>query len=348
MKILYVEDDIGKNFHSITTLFETYLGHKKIKALESLKNDVSGYGIEPQEVKKIVESCGIIDFEFDFSAGLKKIIENHPQYSIFIIDRDLSEIEYELADIRKIDSKYNEKFYDQFFEREGDYFLELLITEKVDVLNKFYFLTANSRDDLRNAEKLKDHLDFGRFKAGNIIDKSSNEEMHKLKMRIENDVKLQILKDNLRYVNILEKINPVLSENFLDLLQNKDDTNQNIIRKNLTTIRNLLSDNILPEIARIKKAPDFCWNKNTKDQIVMRGVISWICDFDKETKTNNYKLNSNSIIKNFLYDIQEIASDFGDHKNYKKEEKTQPSSDTVNALIYALKDIIVWFDSILE
>ncbi|MDP8268930.1 MAG: hypothetical protein P9L97_09405 [Candidatus Tenebribacter davisii] len=346
MKILYVEDELTKNIPKIIRLFEKYLGGNRVEQLEKLENDISGYGAGPQEVKQIVESCGIIDIEYTFSGGLAKIVKSHQQYSIFIIDRNLSEIEYDLVDIQKIDQKYNEDFYNQFFEREGDYFLELLITQKMDVINKFYFLTANSRDDLRNAEKLKDHLDFGRFKAGNLIDKSDTDEMKKLKMRIENDERLQILKDNLSYVNILKKINPQLSHNFLDLISNKDDTNQNSIRKNLTTIRNLFSDNILVEIAKQKNAPEYCWNHNKKDQIVMRAVISWICEFNRETRKINYRFNSNSIIKNFLYDIQEIASDFGVHKKDNKEDKTQPTSDTVNALIFALKDIIVWFDSI--
>ncbi|MDP8267243.1 MAG: hypothetical protein P9L97_00820 [Candidatus Tenebribacter davisii] len=346
MKILYVEDELTKNIPKLIRLFEKYLGKKRVKQLEELEYDESGYGANPQEVKKIVESCGIIDIEYTFSGGLAKIVESHQQYSIFIIDRNLSESAYERSEIMKIDSAYKETFYDKFSEREGDYFLELLITKKEDVINKFYFLTANPRDDLRNIDKLKDHLDFGRFKAGNIIDKSDNQEMDKLKRRIEKDEKLQILKNNLRYVNILKKINTQLSENFLDLISNKDATNQNSIRKDLTTIRNLLSDNILPEIAKQKNAPDYCWNLKNKDQIITRGVISWICEFDKETKENNYKFNSNSIIKTFLYAIKGIASDFGVHKNYIKEDKTQPTSDTVNALIFALKDIIVWFDSI--
>jgi hypothetical protein len=110
----------------------------------------------------------------------------------------------------------------------------------------------------------------------------------------------------------------------------------------------MLSDNILPEIARLKDAPDLCWNSKKKDQIVMRGVIAWICEYNREEKKFSFKFGSNSIIKNFLYDIQEIASDYGDHKNYKSNRRTPATSDTVNSLIYALKDIIVWFDGILE
>ncbi|MCF7792825.1 MAG: hypothetical protein K9N09_02575 [Candidatus Cloacimonetes bacterium] len=348
MKILYVEDELTKNVPKIIRLFEKYLGPKRVKQLEKLENDESGYGAEPQEIKRIVESCGVVDIEYCFTDSLKKIVEFQNEYTIFIIDRNLSEVEYELEDIQKIGTSYKNEFYDKFFEREGDYFLELLISAKFDVINNFYFLTANSRDDLRNADRLKEHFDFGLFKASNIIDKSDNLEMHKLKMRIENDEKLQVLKDNIRYVRILEKIDSDVSENFLDLLTHKDDSNQNTIRKNLTTIRNILSDNILPEIARLKNAPDFCWNPKNKNQIVMRGVISWICNFDKDTRINNFQFNSNAIIKNFLYDIQEIASDYGDHKNYKKKEKTLATSDTVNSLIYALKDIIVWYDKILE
>jgi len=60
--------------------------------------------------------------------------------------------------------------------------------------------------------------------------------------------------------------------------------------------------------------------------------------------------NSNhffAIRPNFFYDIQEICSDFGPHAK-SVSKGFQPTSNTVNVLIYELKDIILWFDKSIE
>ena len=112
------------------------------------------------------------------------------------------------------------------------------------------------------------------------------------------------------------------------------------ISANLGTIRNLL-ENILTEIAIEKNAPEVCFNEKNIKQIVMGNVIYWI------TKENPDSFKSNSIIKNELFDIKQICSDFGSHSN-SNNKGFQPTVNTVNALVYELKDIILWFGDILK
>jgi hypothetical protein len=339
LKILYVEDELTKNIPKIIRLFSKYLGVKKVKELEVIENDKSGYGATPNEIKLLVESCGIVDVEFTFHSALNKINENNKQYSMFIIDRNLSEIEYELEDIQKVDPNFKDDFYDQFFEREGDYFLEKLISEQIDVNSKFYFLTANSRDDLRNTEKLKNHLDFGRFKKENIFDKSNTVEMEKLKVNIENNDMLILMKENIRFIKILESIGGKTKNKYIKLLKNKDKNDSISIFENLVLIRNIF-ENVISHLAKHLKDHN-CWNPKNNTQLLMWPFIIWI-----RTKSKN---NVSSVVNSSLSSIWSIASDFGDHDGDGKRKSNkgyQPTTDTVNFLISALKDIIVWFNSV--
>jgi len=341
MKILYVEDELSKNIPKIINLFKQLLEEKIIRELEKLETDESGYGAKPDEIKKIVSQSDLVDIEYNFSDVIKKFNHELVNYKIFIIDRNLSEYPYKKADIQKLDPQFQDVFFEKFKEREGDYLMEKLITGKIDVKNQLFFLTANASDNLRNKDQIEDHINYGRFLKENIIDKSDSDAMKKLRYRILNEKSIKLKRDNLKYIKILNKISPNISDNFINLLDNKDKSDHVSIRKNLTTIRNILSDNLLPEIALRKEAPKKCWNEKNNNQIVMRAILYWLFHFDD---TKGYKFKSNSIIRNFLYDIQEIGSDFGDHKKYKENKSFQPTTDTVNALIYALKDIIMWFE----
>jgi len=96
-------------------------------------------------------------------------------------------------------------------------------------------------------------------------------------------------------------------------------------------------------IAQKLNAPSECWDVNRN--IKVRSVIGWLVQYDSESKTNNFQFDTNSIIKDFCYNVYKITSDFGTHV---PQSGFQPTTDTVNALIFALKDIIIWFDEVLR
>lgn len=351
MKILYVEDELSKNIPKIIQLFSKYLGDENIKELKTLEEDK--YGGSPEEIKKIVEKSNLIEVEYRFPGGLKKIINNYKQYALFVIDRNLSNVEYDYDEIVAIDPNYNEVLYDKYFEREGDYFLQKLVYAKIDVMTKFYFLTGFAKSELRNADEIKTHIDFGKFTYQNIIEKGKSKEDEKNLINIINNIKiLKLHWENREYLEILRnRIGEKAPYNFINLLDSKDSNESVVISKNLGLIRNIL-ENILTIIANNQNAPEICFNKRNKKQIVIRNIIRWINDYNKERDCKIYRLGSSSIIKNFLYDIQEIASDFGAHENLEdkkvkpKPSSYQPTANSVNALIYDLKDIILWFNKI--
>jgi len=352
MKILYVEDELVTNIDRIERLFEKYLDEDVSEKLKAFKEKRLK---KPDELKKIVEETNLIEIVYRFPDALCKIIHDHEKYSLFIIDRNLSRGRYEHEEVRKIDRTYNEEKYEKFSKsnREGDYLLhQLILIHKLDVKEKFFFLTAYSaKDELRGAEDIKNYIVMKQFEERNFIEKGKEEDFERLKKIVDNHEVINLIHENMAYLRTLnDNIGEKSAETFLHILNKKDSGKSEEIAENLGSIRTIF-DNILKGIAERLNAPANCWNKKNPDQIVMRAVIGWIADFtyDEETKRKNwnYRFESNSLIKNFLFDIQEIASDFGSHKDLTpKPSGYQPTPDTVNALVYALKDVITWFGKI--
>ncbi len=223
MKILYVEDELSKNIPRVIRLFSKYLSKKEIKDLKALEADEVGYGAEPEEIKRIVEKTGMIEIEYSFADALRKIITNYEKYALFIVDRNLSEIEYGHDELREIDATYSEDQYDKFFEREGDYLLHKLVYNGVNALEKFYFLTAYpAPDEIRGADDLKTLVDFGKFNAENFIEKADSDQLGRMKLIIENIRILKLQEENKQYLNILRnKIDEDVAKRLLKVVDEK-------------------------------------------------------------------------------------------------------------------------------
>jgi len=348
MKILFVEDEITKNIPRLIRLFSRYLGKEIIDKLNELNESQDGYAPTPEEIKKIVESTDLIDIEYSFSGSLNKVINGFRNYELFIIDRNLVEADYKFNDIVQIDSSFNEKLFNDHWEREGDYLLCKLIHSGVDVLNKFYFLTAYpASQEIISAKTVQHYIEFDRFQIQNFIDKSNPDDFNRLKEIVENIDTLNIQADNKVYVDILRKyFDHSKSENFIELIIDKDNETSGEIEKNLGRIRTIL-ENVLAVLAHRIKIPDSYWDKNKN--IKIRPMINYLIGPEKnkdDQTVYHFNYNTNTLIKDYLYNIYEICSDFGSHSNYSQENGGyQPTLNTVNSLIYALKEIILWFNS---
>lgn len=330
MKILFVEDELSKNIPRITRLFSKYLDKNTVKKLNALEADESGYGAAPEEIKRIVEATNLIEVEYRFPEALKKIIQNHDKYALFIIDRNLVEGEYEFDEVRAIDSAFDEAQYEKYFEREGDYLLQKLVYSGVDVMTKFYFLTAYpAEDELRSAENIETHIAFGKFNTENFIEKGDLDSLINI---IENIEVLNLQNDNKRYLNILRKyIDDETADRFIKILHDREKEKR--IGDNLKEIRI-----IYQEILRIcsQRIPNMEENCTEHEKVAMgHKTIFWLSE-------NGH---INSILKTFFFSIKTIASDFGAHKT-KERYQYDPTLDTINVLVYTLKDIILWFDKV--
>lgn len=329
MKILYVEDELSKNIPRIISLFSGYMGKEMVRDLKALEEDESGRGGEPEKIKEIVEKTNLIEVEYYFPKVLDKIIHHCERYDLFIVDRNLLEGEYECQEVEKIDPNFNEDLCIEYMKREGDYLLHMLLfTKNADVKRKFYYLTAYSgeQDEIRRSEIIGKLIDLKKFGENNLIEKGNTDDIKKLQHIIENNKILNLQNENMRYLTILRtNINDRAWDDFVGVLKRKDDKNTGVIKDNLTKMR-IIYEQILTACSGI--IPDM--KPNCADQygkvVLGRQTIEWLYD-------NGH---IDDIIREFCYTVSKIGS-MGPHPNGK------PTTDTVNALVYSLKDIITWF-----
>jgi len=349
MKILYVEDELSKNIPYIIRLFSKHLGRERVKALESFEEDESKeHKEESERIKAIMEATELIVVEYCFPDALDKIINNYEAYALFIADRNLSESEYYPEEVSKIDPDYTQIQYDDYFEREGDYlFYKLALMRRADIMKKFYYLT----DHLTEEKKISGHhdiamlVDMKRFSKNNFIRKGDDKAFRRLHQLIDNIEVFDLRNENRAYFKILgDNIDEKTSQRLLHLLYNKDSDKKETIADNLELLKSIL-EKILTEAAKRLNAPASCWDKNGR--LIIRNFFTRLAHSEKGGKTV-YKFDTNSLLKIFFYAVYGIAAEFGSHDELRHPSGYQATANTVNALIYALKDIILWFGEICQ
>ncbi|MCK4357759.1 MAG: hypothetical protein KAW92_03280 [Candidatus Cloacimonetes bacterium] len=142
-----------------------------------------------------------------------------------------------------------------------------------------------------------------------------NHDDKKLKIFLEKDKYLDILKD---------RIDSEISSKFLKVLKEKNNKDIVEIGDNLSKMR-VIYEEILKVCAKKFKIT----NLKGKEQVV------WLED-------NKY---INPIQSNFFKSVYYIGTLYGGHRA-KTAKIYIPTIDTVNSLVFALKDIILWFDKI--
>jgi len=332
MKILFVEDEITKNIPRLCILFEQFLGEKRVKKLKELDADTSGYGATPEEIKNIVDDSRIVEVEYSFPAALHKIMTELEEYSVFIVDRNLAASEYSFDAVHAIDPDFSNTLLKKFSEREGDYiFSKLLHDYRVDVARVFFFLTAYSADQvIRNEQILDELIDLKKFKKENFIEKDNQQDLSRLKNSLKAFKEVSIYNRNKEYHSILLSLTDSKTANSLySILLEKD--NKKKIRENLNELR-CIYEKIVETVC--KKLPDvatLCLD--SRFHIKSKGT-----DVPRILEDTNH---ANSIIRNFMTSIYRIGSDFGSHRDA-SASIYEPTTNTVNALIYGLYDILCW------
>jgi hypothetical protein len=193
-------------------------------------------------------------------------------------------------------------------------------------------MTAYSaKDEIRSADDIQTHISLEKFSTENFIEKGNNADFDRLKNLIDNISILNIQLENRAYLQILTKnIDEKTAEFFLEILSTPNDSPKRI-RDNLNRMR-LIYENILA-VCTIK-IPEM---KNSCGDEKGGKTILWMKDKGHI---------DNIILRNFLFSIREISNEFGSHKAYPYTPLYEPTSDTVNALTYGLKDNILWFGKI--
>ncbi|MCP5493994.1 MAG: hypothetical protein H7A23_05510 [Leptospiraceae bacterium] len=341
MKILYVEDEIVKHLGKIEKLFGKYLSEEVIQELGELKADINdGIAIDPKEIKQTIEKSGIVEIEYHFPDALKKVVLGYEKYDLFVIDRNLASVGYKKEEIPPITSP---KFdVEKYKEREGDYFLNYLFCrEGVKILKKFYFLSAYEATDIRNRENLEYFFDIGEFSKEKFIEKGNEKDEKRLRELIDNLETVKLRYDNQRYIQaLLLNINSEISETFFQIVMRQylaDDITSNVIN-----IRSIY-ENIIQKIAEKKNITEVYDTQGNQKKFNGDKFVKYLYD----NTTRKTRLKAGPVISIFAKGLFPLASALEAHKNFKREDY-QPSLETVQALVSMLKDIILWFEDVVN
>lgn len=336
MKILFVEDELAKNIPRLCILFDKFLGEKRLKKLKELDADTSGYGVSPEEIKSVVDDSQSIEVEYSFPAALQKIMTELDEYAVFIVDRNLAGSEYSFDTVHAIDPQFSNTLLKKYSEREGDYIFSKLLHEfHVDVASSFFFLTAYSADQvIRNEQLLENLIDLKQFKKENFIEKDNQQDLSRLKNSLVAFKQINIYNQNKEYHSILLSLTGRDTANsFLSIVIEKD--NKKKVRENLNELR-CIYEKIVETICRtLPDVAGLCLDSSFK--IKSKGI--------DVPRILEEKRHANSIIRNFMTSIYKIGSDFGSHRDA-SASVYEPTTETVNALLYGLHDILRWLKQV--
>ena len=333
-KILFVEDELTDNISRVLNIFSGIFNAGLKKELRRAEENMAF----PNEVKEIIEKSLMVDVCYSFPDALEKIMANCDVYSLFIIDRDLSEQEYEAEAVLESYPEYNEETQIRYCRREGDFLLSILRDKTEDYNSKVYFLTGNTGDALKCANDLGEPGLSG-FIANNIINKSDDDSIKKLANVIE-DFRQGNFRVKLRNVfEVFEKglLTQKDEQRLVETLRRMDEDNPTSIEDNLVRIRRLL-EAVYIELA--KRKPELIPAdriKYEKEQLLMSAIFNHL----KESGGQPDFVNSLS------WDIWKICSKYGAHSQAEKGDHA-PSKHTVQSLAHALCEVLLWFKADVE
>jgi len=336
-KILYVEDELTKNIATIRKFFQPLLKSGKIiKQLNELESQSPIYA---EDIVSICNKASELDICYEFPIALNKVINNHQDYDLIIIDRNLSVYEYsdDLNEIIEYLTKAGlpdpEEKATEYHEREGDLLLLLLLRQDPENKNKVYYLTANTKDDLRGSVEIQNYMDINQFHKENIIEKGTEAEdrlskiiadMDKFRIQNQHGKECRAIRNHLdekevdNYVKIIQFSEK--QSTYQDALTNVRKLNETFLEK----MAMLLDDNKKIYFNRYGK-PDY-------------GKI--IEGFNELEYTRGIKFSS--IPRNAIYSIRGICSEFGAHPS------PEVTNHTITTIVSELSDLLFWFDYAMQ
>lgn len=342
-KILYIEDELTKNIPTIKKFFMPILMSRRIlNQLNDLENNPPIYA---NDIVSICNKATELDVCYKFQLALYKIVHNHEDYDLIIIDRDLSTFDYSkrLSEIRDdlnlIGLSNAEEKSTEYHAREGDLLLLILLSINQAYKDKIYLLTADTKESIRSSQELEDMIDMMHFSPDRILEKGTaaekviedivadlptfaiqnryREQCFILRKRFSEEtvdlfIAITKLSDDIeRKIDFLQKLRP-LTETFLVTLANK------------------IND---------QKAP-YWDNYRGKTSLKEKDFINSLDDINRR-----WKIGYNKNIRQCLYSLWQIPSDFANHTSGNPDDIT---IYTITALQNQLCDVILWFDAAME
>jgi len=331
MKILYVEDQLSMQVDTILKIFSQLLGVGLKKELKALMDDESGRAASPEEIKEIIGKSNMLDICDSFPEALKIVTNFSDDYDLFIVDRNLAEMDYDLNEVEIIDPNFTEQMSEKYFDREGDWLLNIL-SDEIDTRNQFYFLTAYTDDDII-IEKNSSLSEQGRFHKDQVIKKGEVDKLDFLKKKIKEYPSVKIRIENQDIIDILQnEFGDDAVNEFIEIIKRGPD-----LFGTANEIRIFFETRILQGIARKKKVDkEICFN--FAGEINISGFVWWLREYNYKEETENWKFGCNTLIFSEISSIKDIGNK-GSHEKIL-------TRDSVHHLIFGLKDIIRWFGTI--
>lgn len=174
-KILYIEDEITVS--GIRSLFSNIIQKKSLEELCKLAKDEHG-GADVKKIKEILAPDPFVNVEHNFIEALKTIENDKAnEYTLFIVDRNLSKSKYSETDIPDEIKEYCKNGW----EWEGDCIFEYLKAKgKINISDRnedsFYFFTAYPPGDISELKR------FHGIRATEYIEKHVIDKNHEQKI----------------------------------------------------------------------------------------------------------------------------------------------------------------------
>ncbi len=357
-KILYIEDELTKNIATIKKFFAPILKDKRIK--KELDELESSDRVFPDDIISVCSYSSELEIAYKFPIALERIITNHKHYDLIIIDRNLSvyeysdDLEYVREKLKSVSLDLSDDRLLSYHEREGDLLLLALLKLDKEAKEKIYYLTANTKDDLRGLDELQSMMDVVDFNKEHIIEKGSTAEAtlstilgNMDAFRIQNKFRKQC--DILRHHLSEEDVNQFVSMmGYFD----KDK------RKEFIFYARKLLDNLLHDLAFNLGEPDAeYWNAKNKKQLQIKSFIkgyrSGTSYIGLPAYDEKHHIGYNSINRNACLSIFEICSDCGVHELSKAIDieslgTASLSAYTMNSLQNQICDVICWYDRAIK
>lgn len=315
-KIFYIEDELDS--HVIIDIFRPVLNPMEINEIENSEND-------NESIFQAICQNNRLDITSCFTEAIFKL-NNIDEYELIIIDRNLfgDGTKYRRQDVP---TNLYPSYEDYYSEREGDFLIHMIHNKHYDIDKKLFILTGND-DPIRDKEEFRGRLSE-QFKLNNIISKGSSGIE-----KIQTIVKDTVARLHIKYTDILNRYvydKGDAANRFLKIIEDKD--NEIRIGDNLTEMRTIYSEKILKECYR--RIPQMEVNCKQNGKFNKYKGYRWLED----------NKHINAIQRSFFEALYNIGSAFGPHAG-DSSQIYKPTTDTVNSLLYALRDVIQWFEFI--
>jgi len=342
-KILYIEDELTKHISTIKKFFLPILTSRGILSqLDELEKSAPFYA---NDIVTICNKVTELDVCYKFQIALYKIVHNHPDYDLIIIDRNLSTYDYskhlgEITDYLNFAGLSNaEEKASEYHEREGDLLLLVLLSIDPSSRDKIFFLAANTQDSIHNSVELETIIDITHFSTKRILEKGTAAE--NVISEIVADFPTFAIQNRYReQCSILRKR---LSEETVNLFISIAKLSDNVEQKIdfLQKLRPLTEKFLVTLANKINDTKAMYWDRyHGKISLKEKDFINSLEDVN-----NRYRIGYNKNIRQCLYSLWQIPSDFASHTSGNPDDIT---IYTVTALLNQLCDVILWFDLAME